>query len=160
MMPETLIKGAVSRTPIFSYIIMLIFLYGLTSWARFLESLSINAWVATAVTLITLTLFLPTWLIFLFALLRSIDFGLAFIAVLFCFLPSYHLTMTMLSIINNRMIRILIGTLFAIVVGSYTLMVFGTYDIKIDDSIKKYENYNFIEYSSAAFSRGIKLFSR
>jgi len=142
------------------YIIMCIFLYFFTDGSRLLGTLSKKIWITTLIIIISLILVFPTWFILFYAVLKNIDFGLVVITALFCFLPSYNLTMIMLNIIKNALVRIVIATLFIIVVGAYTLMIFGTYDLKVDGLIDQYLSHNFIEYASAAIHYGWKQFSQ
>ncbi len=144
----------------FKYIVMCILLYFFADGARVIGYLSKKIWVTTLIILISLILVFPTWSILFYAVLRNIDFGLVVIAALFCFLPSYNLTMIMLNIIKNTLVRILVATLFIMVVGAYTLMIFGTYDLKVDGVIDQHISDNFIEYASAAIHYGWKQFSQ
>lgn len=142
------------------YLIMCMFLYAFTDLTRLLGTLNINIWLTTISILISLILFSPTWLILFDLVLKNMDFGLVIITALFCFLPSYYLTIIMLNTITNSLLRILVATLFIVIVGSYTLMIFGTYDLKIDGLIDQYFSNNFIEYAAVAIHYGLKQFSQ
>lgn len=77
---------------------------------------------------LNLLFFSIMWLSFIDVVSKNMDFILVIVAILFCFIPSFFMAMTMLDCLEYSLARISIAYIFTIIVGAYTLLIFGIHD--------------------------------
>jgi len=58
-----------------------------------------------------------------------------FVAILFCFLPLYYLTMSMQDFLENPLLRIFVGYSYSVIVAGYTLIAIGIYNTRFNGDV-------------------------
>lgn len=105
----------IKKYSILKYAILIWILYYFQSGSKYIrkESKKINRILVTIVlTILTCLAISPTWLTFLSIISNNADFFLVIIGILFCFLPLYYITLSMLDILENPLLRVLIGYIY------------------------------------------------
>lgn len=123
-------KEATSHNIYIGYFILLWFLAYAVYWSNDCRKSANNyhlIW-TTIFTLANLCGYSFMWLVLISTVSQNMDFILAIIAILFCFLPSFVMAMTMLDVIEYSLARISIAYIFTVIVSAYTLLIFGIHD--------------------------------
>lgn len=139
------LRNFISKHIILQYIILIWFLYYLNSGCQYIRKLS-NEINSLRITALLLTLIFIAILPTVSAVLLAIntDFVIVIIAILFWGLSLYYITVSMLDVIENPLLRISIGYIYSILIAVYTALAIGIYSFKIGEATGDLSTYTAI----------------